>query len=69
MGADSLRGVNAHADCSGVAVNRSKKALHLSVQDQDIVGIGEVGHKDYNTPLSASGVSTTSINGLKSFPI
>ncbi len=47
-----LRGVNAHTYCGGVAVNRFKQALHLSVaaaRDQDIVGIGEVRHSDVGT--------------------
>ncbi len=42
-----LRGVNAHTDCGGIAVNSSKQALHLSVataEDHNVVGKVEAGH-------------------------
>ncbi len=40
-----FRGVNAHADCGGVAVNSFKQTLYLplaAAQDHDVVGIVEV---------------------------
>ncbi len=44
-----LRGVNAHTDCGGVAINSYKQALHLNVATADyydVFGIGEVRHLD-----------------------
>ncbi len=36
-----------------VVVNSFKQALHLTAEDHDVSGIGEVGHKDVGSNLNS----------------